>query len=84
MVPKCSEVPVGYDANMDQILKIIAESGPCHQTIQFHCKNAPLRTVRKMIIFNLYFSLPLVTQIHNCVTQANAFCQQLIGFMVNL
>ena len=48
---KCSEVPVEYNAHIDQILKLIEESGSCSQELQFHCNNAPLRTVSQHYLF---------------------------------
>ena len=51
---KCSEVPVGYNAHMDQILKLIEDSGSCSQELQFHCNNAPLRTVSKSYLIFLF------------------------------
>ena len=43
---KCSEVPLGHNAHIDQILTLIEDSSSCSQELQFHCNNAPLRTVR--------------------------------------
>ena len=35
---KCSEIPVRYrNAHIDQILKLIEDSGSCSQELQFHC-----------------------------------------------
>ena len=51
---KCSEVPVEYIAHMDQILKLIEDSGSCSQELQFHCNNAPLRTVSKSYFLFLF------------------------------
>ena len=49
---KCSEVPVGYNTHMDQILRLIEDSGLCSQELQFHCNNAPLRTVSINFMFH--------------------------------
>ena len=48
---KCSEVPVEYNAHIDQILRLIEDSGSCSQELQFHCNNAPLRTVSQHYFF---------------------------------
>ena len=53
---KCSEVPVEYDAHMDQILKFIEDSGLCSQELHFHCNNAPLRTVSQHYLFRYRIS----------------------------
>ena len=44
--PKCSEIPVRYrNAHIDQILKLIEDSGSCSQELQFHCNNGTLTNV---------------------------------------
>ena len=42
---QCSEVTIQYDAQTDQIKRLMMDSGFCSQMIHFHCKNAPLQTV---------------------------------------
>ena len=43
---KCSEIPVRYrNAHIDQILKLIEDSGSCSQELQFHCNNGTLTNV---------------------------------------
>ena len=44
---KCSETTLEYEAETDQIKILMEDSGICSQTIHFHCKNAPLKTVSK-------------------------------------
>ena len=43
--PKCSEIPVRYRVHIEQILKLIEDSGPCSQELQFHCNNGSLTNV---------------------------------------
>ena len=45
---KCSETLLEYEAKTDQIKILMEDSGICSQTIHFHCKNAPLKTVSKL------------------------------------
>merc|ERR1712051_865788 len=48
---QCSEVTMQYDAQTDQIKRLMMDSGFCSQMIQFHCKNAPLQTVQDEELF---------------------------------
>ena len=45
---KCSQTTLEYEAETDQIKILMEDSGICSQTIHFHCKNAPLKTVSKL------------------------------------
>ena len=46
---QCSEVTLQYDAQIDQIKRLMDVSGNCSQMIHFQCKNAPLKTVSHFI-----------------------------------
>ena len=42
---QCYEVPINYTMPVEQMKNIFAISGRCTQTLDFHCKTAPLQVI---------------------------------------
>ena len=47
---QCYEAPINYTMPVEQMKKLFAISGKCSQTLDFHCKLAPLQVIFLFIV----------------------------------
>ena len=49
---QCFQAPINYTMPVEQMQKLFGISGRCTQTLDFHCKTAPLQVI--------FLSVPLI------------------------